>query len=116
MTDFTRVLLTDKIAWELFGLAARERMLYSSDAAEILPTLKRGVVSQRALAFLVLFDNVIIHDFSNGAFHTPNLEGNRSCTRANHAAGFTSSRSVSGVGSKEGAGSPRCAASHAAVR
>jgi hypothetical protein len=41
---------------------------------------------------------------------------NRSRTRANHAAGFTSSRSVSGVGSKEGAGSPRCAASHAAVR
>jgi hypothetical protein len=75
MTDFTRVLLTDKIAWELFGLAARERMLYSSDAAESTPTPKRGAVSQRALSFLVLFDSVIIHDFSNGAFRIPDLEG-----------------------------------------
>ena len=38
MTDFTRVLFTDKIAWELLGLAARERMLYSSVAEEITPT------------------------------------------------------------------------------
>ncbi len=75
MTDFTRVLLTDKIAWELFGLAARERMLYSSDAKEIIPTPKRGAVSQRALSFLVLFDNVIIHDFGNGALRIPDLEG-----------------------------------------
>lgn len=75
MTDFTRVLLTDKIAWELYGLAARERMLYSSDAKEITPAPKRGAVSQRALSFLVLFDNVIIHDFSNGAFRIPDLEG-----------------------------------------
>ena len=75
MTDFTRVLLTDKIAWELFGLAARERMLYSSDAEESTPTPKHGAVSQRALSFLVLFDNVIIHDFSHGAFRIPDLEG-----------------------------------------
>ena len=75
MTDFTRVLLTDKIAWALFGLAARERMLYSSDAKESTPTLKRGAVSQRALSFLVLFDSVITHDFSNGAFRIPDLEG-----------------------------------------
>ena len=75
MTDFTRALLTDKIAWELFGLAARERMLYSSDAEESTPTPKHGAVSQRALSFLVLFDNVIIHDFSHGAFRIPDLEG-----------------------------------------
>ncbi len=75
MTDFTRVLLTDKIAWELFGLAARERMLYSSDSKEITPTPIRGAVSQRALSFLVLFDNVIIHDFGNGTFRIPDLEG-----------------------------------------
>jgi hypothetical protein len=52
MTDFTRVLLTDKIAWELFGLAVRERLLYSSDAEEVTPTPKRGAVSQRALSYL----------------------------------------------------------------
>jgi hypothetical protein len=74
MTDFTRVLLTDKIAWELFGLAARERMLYSSDTEETTPTPGRGAVSQRALSFLVLFDNIIIHDFSTGAFRIPDLE------------------------------------------
>lgn len=73
MTDFTRVLLTDKIAWELLGLAGRERMLYSA-GAEATPTPKRGAISQRALSFLVLFDNVIIHDFSNGAFRIPDLE------------------------------------------
>ena len=75
MTDFTRVLLTDKIAWELFGLAARERMLYSSDAEESTPTPTRGAVSQRTLSFLVLFDSVLLHDFSNGAFRIPDLEG-----------------------------------------
>jgi len=75
MTDFTRVILADKIAWELFGLAARERMLYSLDADESTPTPKRGAVSQRALSFLVLFDSVIIHDFSTGAFRIPDLEG-----------------------------------------
>ena len=74
MTDFTRVLLTDKVAWELFGLAEREHMLYTSDAGKNLPIPKRGAVSQRALKFLVLFDKVIIHDFSEGAFRIPDLE------------------------------------------
>lgn len=74
MTDFTRVLLTDKVAWELFGLAARERMLYTSDAGENPPVPQRGAVSQRALSFLVLFDKVIVHDFSEGAFRIPDLE------------------------------------------
>ena len=74
VTDFTRVLLTDKIAWELFGLAAREHMLYSSNSKESTPTPKRGAVGQRALSFLVLFDNVMIHDFSTGAFRIPDLE------------------------------------------
>ena len=74
MTDFTRVLLTDKVAWELFGLAARENMLYTSGAGENAPIPHRDAVSQRALSFLVLFDKVIIHDFSEGAFRIPDLE------------------------------------------
>ena len=74
MTDFTRVLLTDKVAWELFGLAARERVLYTSHAGDNPPVPQRGAVSQRALSFLVLFDKVIVHDFSEGAFRIPDLE------------------------------------------
>lgn len=74
MTDFTRVLLTDKVAWELFGLAAREHMLYTSGAGDNPPIPQRGAVSQRALSFLVLFDKVIVHDFSEGAFRIPDLE------------------------------------------
>jgi len=74
MTDFTRVLLTDKVAWELFGLAAREHMLYTSGAGDNPPIPQRGAVSQRALSLLVLFDKVIVHDFSEGAFRIPDLE------------------------------------------
>ncbi len=50
-------------------------MLYSSDAEESTPTPKRGAVSQRALSFLVLFDSVLLHDFSNGIFRIPDIEG-----------------------------------------
>lgn len=74
MTDFTRVLLTDKVAWQLFGLAAREQMLYTSSAGDNPPIPQRGAASQRALSFLVLFDKVIVHDFSEGAFRIPDLE------------------------------------------
>jgi hypothetical protein len=74
MTDFTRVLLTDKVAWQLFGLAARENMLYTSGAGENPPIPHRGAVSQRALSFLVLFDKVIVHDFGEGTFRIPDLE------------------------------------------
>jgi hypothetical protein len=74
MTDFTRVLLTDKIAWELFGLAARERLLYRSDARDVAPIAKRGAVSQRTLSLLVLFDKIIVHDFSEGSYRIPDLE------------------------------------------
>lgn len=74
MTDFTRVMLTDKVAWELFGLAAREHMLYTSDKGENPPIPRRGAVSQRALSFLVLFDKVIVHDFGESTFRIPDLE------------------------------------------
>jgi hypothetical protein len=74
MTDFSRVLLTDKIAWELFGLASRERLLYLADAHDSAPIPMRGPVSQRTLSLLVLFDKIIIHDFSEGSYRIPDLE------------------------------------------
>lgn len=75
MTDFRRVLLTDKNAWELFGLANKERILRITDGESESPRPARGAVSQRALSFLVLFESVIVHDFGQGAFHIPSLEG-----------------------------------------
>jgi hypothetical protein len=56
MTDFTGVLLTDKVAWQLFGLADREHVLYTSGEGENPPIPQRGAISQRTLSFLVLFD------------------------------------------------------------
>jgi hypothetical protein len=46
MTDFTRVLLTDKVAWELFGLASREHMLYTSGAGDNPPMSAVTVAAQ----------------------------------------------------------------------
>jgi len=74
MTDFTRVLLTDKVAWELFGLAARERLLFRSEPQDNAPIPKRGAVSQRTLSLLVLFDKITVHDFSEGSYRIPDLE------------------------------------------
>jgi hypothetical protein len=73
MTDFTRVLLTDALAWELFGLAARERLLYTA-GSDGPPTPRLGKLTQRTLSLLVLFDRVIVHDFSEGSFRVPDLE------------------------------------------
>jgi hypothetical protein len=74
VTDFKRVLLTDKLAWELFGLAARDRLLYRTGADDEPPTPQRRSLGQRALSLLVLFDKVLVHDFSEGAFRIPDLE------------------------------------------
>ena len=74
MTDFSRVLLTDKMAWGLFGLAATDRLLYTSDATDNVPTATRGLARQRTLSLLVLFDKIIVHDFSEGSFRIPDLE------------------------------------------
>ena len=74
MTDFTRVLLADKVAWELFGLAARERLLYRFEPQDNVPIAKCGAVSQRALSLLVLFDKITVHDFSEGSYRIPDFK------------------------------------------
>jgi hypothetical protein len=74
MTDFTRVLLTDKVAWGFFGLADREHLLYTSHAGDNTPAPQRGAINQRTLSLLVLFDKIIVHDFSDSAFRIPDLE------------------------------------------
>jgi hypothetical protein len=76
VTDFTCVLLTDHLARELFGLAGREGLLYGSPAESDSPTPRLRGVSQRVLSLLVLFDKILVHDFSPGpAFRIPDLEG-----------------------------------------
>ena len=74
MTDFTRVMLTDKLAWDLFGMAAREQMLYRANTGELPPSPRRGAFSQRTLSYLVLFDKIFVHEFGDGAFRIPDLE------------------------------------------
>ena len=73
-SDFSRVLLTDRLAWELFALAAREQMLFMCSEHEASPTPRLRAMKQRVLSLLVLFDNVIVHDFSAGAYRIPDLE------------------------------------------
>lgn len=54
MTDFTRVMLTDKLAWQLFGQAGKEGLLYRTEGSDDAPKRGRGPIAQHALAFLVL--------------------------------------------------------------
>jgi len=72
--DFNRVLVTDRLAWEIFGAAARDKLLFVR-TTEDQPTRSRLThVSQRALSLIVLFDRLVIHDFSPGTLRLPDLE------------------------------------------
>lgn len=74
MTDFRQVLLTDRLAWEFFGLAAGERLLYRRDPGTDPPPARQGSSAQKSLALLVLFDQVVLHDFGADEFRVPELE------------------------------------------
>jgi hypothetical protein len=71
--DFKRVLVTDRLAWEIFGAAAQERSLFVPPGGEEAPRTRRGPTRQRALSLLVLFDQVVIYDL-NDVFRLPDLE------------------------------------------
>jgi hypothetical protein len=72
--DFSRVLVTDRLAWEIFGVAAREKLLFVQSPGEQPPRARRGTAGQRALSLLVLFDRLLIHDYGPGTFRLPDLE------------------------------------------
>jgi len=72
--DFSRVLVTDRLAWEIFGAAAREKLLFVQKPADQHPRTRSGTAGQRALSLLILFDHLIIHDFGPGTFRLPDLE------------------------------------------
>ncbi len=74
--DFSRVLVRDNLAWELFSAAARENLLFSRPLTEEeRSNLSRRsrLTRQRALSLLVLFDHLVLHDYCN-AFRLPDLE------------------------------------------
>jgi hypothetical protein len=72
--DFKRVLVTDRLAWELFGAAAREKLLFVRDASEQEPQTRPGLARQRALSLIVLFDRLSVPDPGQNPFRLPDLE------------------------------------------
>jgi hypothetical protein len=72
--DFGHVLVTDRLAWEIFGAAAVEKVLFSSDPSEQMPRSRAGMAGQRALSLIVLFDKLLIHEFGRSAWRLPDLE------------------------------------------
>src|ERR1035441_444120 len=72
--DFGKVLVTDRLAWDIFGAAALEKFLFLGDPSELAPQRRAGMARQRALSLIVLFDRLLIHEFGKGAFRLPDLE------------------------------------------
>ena len=72
--DFSRVLVTDRLAWELFAAAAQEKLLFIRQPDEQQPHARPGTARQRALSLLVLFDHLVIHEYGEGTFRLPDLE------------------------------------------
>jgi hypothetical protein len=74
MTDFSRVLLADSLAWHIFSAAAQEHLLFTRPGEAEAPRAHSSSARQRALALLVLFDKVLVHEFGEGTFRLPDLE------------------------------------------
>lgn len=74
--NFENVLITDGVAWTLFGMAQQEGLLYTKDGEGFTgrPPSRRD--RQAALSLLVLFDKLLVHDHSPGpgTFRLPDLE------------------------------------------
>jgi hypothetical protein len=71
--NFEHVLATDRLAWELFGAAAQEKLLFVRDN-EQEPRTRSGLAKQRALSLIVLFDRLSIPDPGLNSFRLPDLE------------------------------------------
>ena len=73
---FDEVLVTDALAWTLFGLAQREGLLYTAGGEGSSGRHAKPKDCQAALSLLVLFDKLVVHDLSppaNGC-RLPDLE------------------------------------------
>ena len=72
--NFKQVLVTDKVALSFFAMAEKEGMLYSRNGEEVPVRKVSAALRQRILSLIVLFDKVLIHDFTEGTFRIPDLE------------------------------------------
>ena len=77
--DFGRVLVTDRLAWEIFGAAALEKLLFLGHPSEPPPQKRAGFAGQRALSLIVLFDRLLIHEFGDGYVSLAGSGEGRNC-------------------------------------
>src|SRR5437773_749645 len=73
---FDEVLITDAVAWTLFGLAQKESLLYTAQGEHFSGRPPTSRDRQAVLSLLVLFDKLVVHDLSpgHGTFRIPDLE------------------------------------------
>jgi hypothetical protein len=62
--NFKQVLVTDKVASSFFAIAEKEGMLYSRNGEEVPVRKVSAALRQRILSLIVLFDKVLVHDFT----------------------------------------------------
>jgi hypothetical protein len=74
--QFDKALVTDGLAWALFGMAKREGLLDASEVESSVVGLPGRSIRQAALTLLLMFDKVVVHDLSlpPGEFRIPALE------------------------------------------
>ena len=74
--NFEDVIVSDGMAWSLFGQAGKERLLYVAPGVDTTIRPPSPSVRQAVLALLVLFDKLTVHDLSSDGvqFRIPSLE------------------------------------------
>jgi hypothetical protein len=74
--EFDEALVTDGVAWALWGMAQQESLLYTAHGAGFEGRLPSPTARQAALSLLILFDRLVVHDFTpgSGKFRIPDLE------------------------------------------
>lgn len=72
--DFSKVILGDKIELGLIGQASTENLIGKDTDSGSIALSRRSRKKQEALAFLVLFDKLIISNLVGGRYSIPSLE------------------------------------------
>lgn len=74
--SFEKVLITNGVAWTLFGIAQQEGLLYTRDGEGFTGRRPSRKDRQAALSLMILFDKLVVHDLSPspGTFRFPDLE------------------------------------------
>jgi hypothetical protein len=72
--SFNKVLVTNGMAWTLFGVAQQEGLLYTREEGDYTGSPPRLRDRQAALSLMVLFDKLVIHEITPNTFRLPDLE------------------------------------------